>query len=330
MWNGLRCADDAQTQIQKEDVPMRCERTTLCWLAAAVVLAGLLDGCALPNLKPFAESTAQLHAAVAKADTDVPALLREAGKPDEADKLDKHLDVRRRAMNAVLTYAESLAHITEAGQSGQKSADRVADSLGGLLGTLKLAPLSSEAVSVVTTVYGQVAQARAAGAFADAVGQADPAIQAVAAVLTKDFKDLQDLLIQMRPVLLRRVMDRSSANVALDDYRHQLERQRRQIESGLGADPGNAGLIRQSQDISLLIGQTRDRYEPLLAEQAAIGARVDTQIALMAKTRQAVSEWAAVHADMAAAVRAGLPPNTAVLASIAVQIHQLSDGAKAR
>jgi hypothetical protein len=206
----------------------------------------------------------------------------------------------------------------------------VADSLGGLLGTLKLAPLTSEAVGIVTMAYAQVAQARAAGAFSEAVDKADPAIQAVAGILAKDFKDLQDLLVQMRPVLTLRVVERSSINVALDDYRHQLERQRRKIEAGLGANPGDAGLIRQSQDITLLIEQTRDRYEPLLAEQAAIGARLDAQVALMKKTRLALSEWAAVHANMAAAVRGGLPPNTAVLASLAVQIQKLADGATAK
>ncbi len=295
-----------------------------------MLLASLLAGCALPDLKPFAESTAQIHAAVLTVDSEAPALLREAGKADAADKLDKHLAVRRLAMNAVLNYADSLAHITEAGQSGQKSADRVADSLGGLLGALKLAPLSGEALAVVTMAYAQVAQARAAGAFAEAVGQADPAIQAVATILTKDLEDLQGLMVQMRPTLMRRVMERSSANLALEDYRHQLERERRQIEARLATDPGNAGLIRQSQDITLLIGQTRDRYEPLLAEQAGVGARVDAQVALMAKTRQALAEWAAVHADMAAAIRVGLPPNTAVLASLAVQIRKLADGASAK
>lgn len=309
---------------------MRCKRPPPWWPGATVLLASLLAGCTLPNLKPFAESTAQIHAAVLTVDSEAPALLREAGKADAADKLDKHLAVRRLAMNAVLNYADSLAHITEAGQSGQKSADRVADSLGGLLGALKLAPLSGEALAVVTMAYAQVAQARAAGAFAEAVGQADPAIQAVATILTKDLEDLQGLMVQMRPTLTRRVMERSSANLALEDYRHQLERERRLIEARLATDPGNAGLIRQSQDITLLIGQTRDRYEPLLAEQAAVGARVDAQVALMAKTRQAVAEWAAVHADMAAAIRAGLPPNTAVLASLAVQIRKLADGASAK
>ncbi len=309
---------------------MSCTRLPPWWPGATVLLASLLAGCALPDLKPFAESTAQIHAAVLTVDSEAPALLREAGKADAADKLDKHLAVRRLAMNAVLNYADSLAHITEAGQSGQKSADRVADSLGGLLGALKLAPLSGEALAVVTMAYAQVAQARAAGAFAEAVGQADPAIQAVATILTKDLEDLQGLMVQMRPTLMRRVMERSSANLALEDYRHQLERERRQIEARLATDPGNAGLIRQSQDITLLIGQTRDRYEPLLAEQAGVGARVDAQVALMAKTRQALAEWAAVHADMAAAIRVGLPPNTAVLASLAVQIRKLADGASAK
>lgn len=309
---------------------MSCTRLRPWWPGATVLLASLLAGCALPDLKPFAESTAQIHAAVLTVDSEAPALLREAGKADAADKLDKHLAVRRLAMNAVLNYADSLAHISQAGQSGQKSADRVADSLGGLLGALKLAPLSGEALAVVTMAYAQVAQARAAGAFAEAVGQADPAIQAVATILTKDLEDLQGLMVQMRPTLMRRVMERSSANLALEDYRHQLERERRQIEARLATDPGNAGLIRQSQDITLLIGQTRDRYEPLLAEQAGVGARVDAQVALMAKTRQALAEWAAVHADMAAAIRGGLPPNTAVLASLAVQIRKLADGASAK
>jgi hypothetical protein len=73
--------------------------------------------------------------------------------------------------------------------------------------------------------------------------------------------------------------------------------------------------------VALLTEQTRERYEPVLAERREIEAQVRQQVELMRRTRQALVEWAAEHAGLAGAVRAGLRPNTAVLASIAVQLQ---------
>ena len=297
-------------------------------LLAAVVL--LLAGCALPDLKPFAESTARMHAAVMKTEVDLPALLREAGKADDAARLEAHLAVRTQAMNGVLRYTESLAHIAEAGQSGAASAGKVGDSLNGLLGVLKAAPLSSEALSTVTLAYGYIAQVRAAGALAKAVEQADPVVQTLAGILDKDFKALEDLVLQVRPTVQRRVMERSADIVELKDYREQLEKLRRQLEKQLAQSPGNAALVKQAQDLGMLIDQTRDRYEPLLAEQREIAARARRLTLLMSKTRQAVTEWALVHGNLASDVKAGTRPNVTVLLSLAAQIQGITDAGATR
>lgn len=182
-------------------------------VAASVVL---LASCALPDLKPFAESTARIHAAVLKTEVDLPALVREAGKPDDAARLEAHLLVRTQAMN-------------------------------GLLGVLKAAPLSGETLSTFTLAYGCIAQVRAAGAFAKAVEQADPVVQTIAGILDKDFKALEDLVPQVRPALQQRVMDRTQDNKDLQNYRAQLERQRRQTEKQLGESPGQAALVAQAR-----------------------------------------------------------------------------------
>ncbi len=301
-------------------------------LAAAglACLAGLMSACTLPSLQPFAESTAQIHAAVLKTDTDVPVLLREANKADAAAEMDRHLALRVQAMNGVLKYAESLAHITAAGQTGTQAAGKVADSLNGLLGAIKVAPLAGEAVSLVAMAYGYVAQVRAASAFSEAVERADPAVQGIAAILDKDLRALEDLLLQMRIPLSDRVINRTPENVALQDFRNGLERERRRLEKALDPATLNADSAKRVQDIAMLIEQTRERWEPLRAEQRAVVARVDGQIALMKKTRQALGEWAAVHGELAGTVKAGLRPNTAVLYSIASQIQKLVDGSAAK
>ena len=75
------------------------------------------------------------------------------------------------------------------------------------------------------------------------------------------------------------------------------------------------------------IDQTRDRYEPLLAEQREIAARARTLTLLMAKTRQAVAEWAVVHGSLASDVSAGMSPNVTLLLSLATQIQRLAPDA---
>lgn len=312
--------------VRRFNPPLVWARATAAgprWLLAATVL--LLASCAAPDLKPFAESTARIHAAVMKTEVDLPALLREAGKADDAARLEAHLAVRTQAMNGVLRYTESLAHIAEAGQSGAASAGKVGDSLNGLLGALKAAPLSSEALSAVTLAYGYIAQVRAAGAFAKAVEQADPVVQTIAGILDKDFEAMEKLVAQVRPTVQRRVMERNKDVVELKDYREQLEKLRRQLEKQLAESPGNPALVKQAQDIGMLIDQTRDRYEPLLAEQREIAARARTLTLLMSKTRQAVAEWALVHGNLAGDVKAGTRPNVTVLLSLALQIQGLTE-----
>lgn len=74
------------------------------------------------------------------------------------------------------------------------------------------------------------------------------------------------------------------------------------------------------------IDQTRDRYEPRLAEQREIAARAKTLTLLMARTRQAVAEWAVVHGSLASDVGAGMRPNVTLLLSLASQIQGLTEG----
>jgi hypothetical protein len=312
---GVNAAITISTSLRR-----RLALSYVCCVAALI-----LAGCSLPNLKPFADSTAQLHSAVVSSSETVPALLREAGKEEEAARLNKALVVRVEAMNAVLKFTESLSHIAEAGESGQQTASKVADSVNSLLSTVKVSPLSGEAVAAVTLAYGIVAQVRAAKSFAEAVERADPAIQGVARILERDFQDTEDLLIQVREPLRRQVLDRDEQTIELLDYRNALEKERRGLEKQLKLKPNSsdAQLQAKLQAVNERIKETADRYDKVKAEERDVVGRVDAQIEITKKARQGVAEWAAVYAQLAGTVKSGLQPNTALLASITMQLRDL-------
>ncbi len=190
-------------------------------LSPLLGLAGLLlAGCrTLPDLQPFAGSTAQLASSVRGAgkstSADAQALLeayrddarqvrQEEGPAAAADleatveklggataKLQAAWGANVKMMEAVEGYSASLAQIAAAGKSGQASATAVGESLKSLLDAAGTAFPGGDAVlGLAAKAYGQIAEARAAASLEQALAQAQPAIDEVARLLTANLENL--------------------------------------------------------------------------------------------------------------------------------------------
>lgn len=292
-----------------------------------ILITSLLVGCSLPNLRPFADATAELHTAILETDSAVRQTLIEAGAENKADALTKALAVRIAAMKAVINYTDSLANIAEAGRTGSDNAGNLAGAVDGFLGALSAPTLPSNYVALAKSLYGIVAEVRAANSFSKAVEKTDPAIQAMAEILIADLNDLEALLAQST-VPVKQALLSQNKNVDISDYRSQLEKRRWELEKALGSDPSDSNKIKQLISINELINMTRDRYDPLELQLKNIEQRTNNQILLIKKSREAVRQWADIHAKLASSLKHGLPPNTRLLAATVIEIRNLIDEEK--
>ena len=119
-----------------------------------IILLSALAACALPNLKPFADATAQLHTAVIQTDANARLSLTEAGVEEMAKELGDQLSVRISAMEAVVKYTDALARVADAGQKGNDSAGNLADALDGFLGAVRAVKSIQDLVPHVMAVSG--------------------------------------------------------------------------------------------------------------------------------------------------------------------------------
>jgi hypothetical protein len=178
-----------------------------------------LAGCGtVPDLQPFAASTAQISSSVRSVGglvisdakmlsdeyrSDAQAARRSDGPESEelrasserlsaaVQNLQTAWGANIRMMEAVEGYSTSLAAIAAAGKSGKASAAAVGDSLKALLDEVgSPVPGANTVLSLAAKAYGCVAEARAAASLEQAVEQTQPAIDEVAKVIKANLENL--------------------------------------------------------------------------------------------------------------------------------------------
>lgn len=184
-------------------------------LIAGIILASLLSACtSIPDVQPFANSTANLATALNKgfAQTENQLLALKAEydalkdpKKKQAvqtrlDELRKRLKPTKEAINALVAYTDSLAALAQAGKTGKEAAQKLTNSFEGLFNAVgQLLPLPGlpagvkTAFDLITTANGAIANMRARHALKEAAEDAAPAVQVIAQVLAANFAELDNL-----------------------------------------------------------------------------------------------------------------------------------------
>lgn len=298
---------------------MASRRSLIQWIALLGFIAALL-GCALPDLRPLADATARLHASMVATDTNVQLALSEAGARDLAVEVKKELDVRVSAMAAVVNYTEALANIAAAGHSGSGSAENLANTLDGFLGAVSQPAMPANYVAIAKSLYGIVANVRAANSLAQATRVADPAIQSIATAMTEDMQALENILLASGKAIQSQLIQE---NNDISSYRNALEKQRGRLESEVMMTPLDKTRIEQLEETDRLIEMTRDRYEPFEEKLNAIQTRTDLHVHVVRNLRDGLVQWAQIHQSLADHLERGLPPNYRLLTATVLEIRQL-------
>jgi hypothetical protein len=283
---------------QARTSPSFLRRHAASFLAVLLILVS--GGCQLPDVGPFVEGTAQLKGAVATAGAATEQELRFAFEDTTAaDSLHDNWKARNKAMTALLRYAQSLDAIAAAGRSGAESAGEVAASVQGLAEAAGIViPGSAEALAVATDaakfIYGQLATIRAAHQLAEALDDAQPAIEQIAEVLRKDLADL-DVVAQ--------ASDAATAVHLADEY-NKVNSDRKSILFAMKTlDPAKPADRAEYETLSGLLASIGPRYDAYQKELQTVEDRLNAVRAVIDATGRALDEWAAAHANLASAVR---------------------------
>jgi hypothetical protein len=274
----------------------------------------------LPAAQPLVDATRQYRSSLAAGGSALEQELEQTSGADTARRFATLWDARVRAADALVAYSKSIAGIAESGNRGADSARQVADSVQSLAGSVGLAlegAAAATAVDTATFVYAQVAAARAARSLAKALAEAQPALERIAAIMSQDLADADAILrsaVKIKETeLARRYNVETAYYASLVEERNALYGKARRTTAD------ESRLLELEQ----LMHATDSWRQPMLSEQAALSAQLQTGRQLIAASRRALDEWTSVNADLAAAVQAGRSVDPAALVAATEQMREL-------
>ena len=189
--------------------------------------ASLLAACAeLPDLKPFSDATTRMATAMQGGYAQTETLLIRTGVGDaKVNELRARWEPTRRAVGAMVAYADALAALADAGTKGEASAGALISSLEGVrdaVGALVPGVPGGIPATVITAfqkINGVVARLRARKALKEVVNEADESLSAAATILSLNFRDLAHINRAAAQEILNKL---EFDNNALRDYHNGL------------------------------------------------------------------------------------------------------------
>lgn len=280
----------------------------LGWFAVLMVV--VLAGCtSLPDAGPFAVATGELSEAVRTSGRAASDELRRMTNGDAvASRLDTAWEARKAAMTSMVAYADALRAIVESAHNAGNAGRNLAEKLGNLAtaaGIINPAAGASVKVSaeIAGRVWGQIALARASASLAQALDEAQPAVETIAETIAADTRDLRlavDAALQNEIAQIRQL---PGANDIIG-FHENVAGLKGAI---LSADADLGALTREQQAqldaIDRQLASTRGDYERFQSLTTEARERHRALRALLDATGDAVARWGAAHKRLAQAVR---------------------------
>jgi hypothetical protein len=302
----------------------------------------------IPDLEPYAQSTAALHSAVSSSHDLLYKELSTLHRfyPDDSefatfpDRFSTAWQPRIQVMEAMVTYSDSLAAIAQAAKDGQKNAASLAESLqtfvgaaGGPIG-LAASPVGAK---IFTALSAAVIEIKAAGKLEEAISAADPVIQELSELIIKDYADLESLLApdklesSLEAAIKQRYIKEFGADPA---YRKELIKLQKNalvtIHEAQVKVPFSHSDLKQAEErltqLNEWLTATNQWYEKQAGDLKQMQARFASQRLVLAKAKKGIQEWSTIHRDLAANMKKGKQrPNYRLLYNTAKEIRTILD-----
>ncbi len=301
--------------LRSADPSSRRPRIAAAWL----FFSFLLGGCAVPNVKPFADATAAYREAITTAGATVADALRRGSAPETAPEAARLWSVRVRVADALVYYAGGLSNIVAASRGAAESAQRLGDTVGELAALVPTTgAMGKEAVAIGAVIGRTVVEVKAARDLAGAVEKAHPALAQIAEILKKDLWDLKALCANAYTDIDQGLVNAWRPNQGHYEKLVEAVVKARSEAAMAGFDAPSVGRLRELEGLlaarEVGFGRHRDARATVAVQRAAAEEMLDQAIT-------GTDDWVRTHAEIGAALRANRLPNIALLMSRAQEIE---------
>lgn len=292
------------------------------FLGAVLALACATN---LPNVQPFVDASEGLSSTVKASGTAVEASLREVD-PASANQLHGAWAAREEAVDALVTYSLALQDITNAGNTGSESVEKLATATTTLADQINVA-LPAQAISTATDIgkfiYGQIARARAAKKLSEALEYTHPAVARIAELLAADVRDLDGIV--------RLTAEKKRVGLELE-YNVQLrfrDRLLSELETLYGVDDLTEVQEERLLRVSQLLAATEAWYRQYRDTLAIIDSGEASNLDVIHRAAMAVGTWGRAHGQVALAVAEGREVRVDALFQAATEAVALAERVRA-
>jgi len=310
-------------------------RPTRLLALLSTVLA--LTGCAaLPDVTPFASGTRQLAAAVRASGDAAVTIVAQEHSTAKAGQLRDAWDARDKAMNAMVRYSDSLVAIAQGFSDAKANAANLGTSVEQLcMAAGLLVPGGGAApgiaIEIGTLITTQIAKAKAARSLAEALLEAQPVVDAVAAQLGRRLvqaragkqpsNDITDLVTIFDGVTSTIQTQRVAATQPTTDFLTVLAGRLAALQPAINA--GTPAAVTEAMQLTAAAADaesTRASLDTPFIERLEHIQRART---LAESLAAAVDAWATAHADLAFAMAQRRPVSIESLTDSALEIRAL-------
>lgn len=329
----------------------------------------LLWGCLPPpNIKPFANQTANMSSVIGKGYAQIETLLSQADQEQgEVKKLTEAWDSTKKTLNAIVEYSDAIVSLADVGNDGSDAVESVATSLQGLADTVGIVFPASKAVDagieVIKIVNTQLARIRAQKALKDAIDSAQPAVEKIAEVIKQNLDDLNTINLQVGEKLAldhqyynKNVVEYYEALIERDnsivreltaitknDNLRYLKDPRADCEaslSGIDLSTSTAAtlpqkieqrrklLLEQSKDIQKEASRYQSEYKTYLEKRLKIKGSTRNGSILIKRSKVAIDTWAKMHAKLKRALEKKQSFNVREFAVVVQDIYEVYEAFK--
>lgn len=305
-----------------------------------VAVVALVAGCrSLPDVQPFADATSAMASSIKTAGaTAVKQVERIEGArqraigqaPSTPIALELYDGWARRdqLFSALEDYSQSLANLVRAGNDGQASAKKLAESVSTLAKSVGgVFPAGEPAAELVTGLaqqfYGMVVKEVAAHRLHKAIEYSNPTIRAIADLVARDLQELRDLNEQARQQQFSELARKSTSLPTV----RTLESKRVELAKGVNPD-GTLKIIEDPatrskiKELSEMLAQeiASPDYVQYTTKRASVVAEHDAADALLEQAVYALDAWAKAHEAIGYAVEKRRAPSLAELERITSEL----------
>lgn len=301
----------------------------------------MASGCAIPDLKPFADATATLNTGVRESGDHIIKSLKELpfktkegrlisvnNKKHPVNGLAKAWSERIGAMDALVAYSDSLANITNANANAKSNIEAFGNSIESLSQYIPSASAYSGDVRVLTEKLIQTGiEIKSYHSLSRAVEKAQGPLGEIADMICADANDLG--------IINKRMYQKSKANLRFEaqtvraEYAVRNKLRKKWVSQFAKAAKAEDAAQEAQEATALKMLKEYDRlFENFQHDLQAINQSLadckdksERLASLLSKTKKAIVYWKNANDELAQALKDNRQPNIRLLVTRAIEIQ---------